>query len=214
MSVVRLAGVPGCVALVPVGAGAGPGRFFGAWESAGRGGRLLGQGVLDEFGTLSSPVLLCHPMNLGRVYDAGLTLAHRRDPELPIDAGWPPLCVGTAALPPDLALEWQERLFAALASADPDSLLEIGVDAASELVIGSWRLTALAWSDAAVVATDAPLLPRQLRRLAAAVPGVLTVAFATGNRLAGSSRGVPLAVRVASEATVDELARVTGGLFA
>jgi hypothetical protein len=214
MSVVRVAGIAGCVAVTPAVAGTVPGRFFGAWASPGRAGRLLGQGVLDEFGTFSSPVLLCHPANLGRVYDAGLTLAHRRDPELPIDAGWPPLCLGTAALSPDLAAGWQERLLGALAAKDPDSLLEMGGGAASHLSVGAWQLTGVAWPDVAVVGTDAPLLPRQLRRLAAAVSRSLTVAFATGNRLTGSPHGAPLAVRVASEATVDELARAAGGLFA
>jgi hypothetical protein len=174
----------------------------------------LGQGVLDEFGTFSSPVLLCHPANLGRVYDAGLTLAHRRDAELPIDAGWPPLCVGTEALPEGLASDWRERLLSALASASPDvPLPETAGLTAARQAIGPWQLEAWSAADVALVATDAPLLPRQLRRLAAALPRDLTVAFATGNRLTRSPAGAPLAVRVASEATADELVRAAERLL-
>lgn len=214
MAVVSFAAIPGCVAVVPMHVGAASGRFFGAWSSVGRGARLLGQGVLDEFGTFSSPVLLCHPTNLGRVYDAGLSLAHRRDPELPLDAGWPPLCVGTEALDRNLACGWQDRLIEALAAASLDaSLLEIEGLETSRQTIGAWRLAAFSAQDAAVVATDAPLLPRQLRRLAAAASRPLALAFATGNRLTRSPAGAPLAVRVASEATVDELARAAGRLF-
>ncbi len=215
MSVVSFAAIPGCVAVVPVDLETGPGRFFGAWSCAGRAGRLLGQGVLDEFGTFSSPVLLCHPANLGRVYNAGLTLAHRRDAELPLDAGWPPLCVGTEALAGELAPDWPERLIEALSAADPGApLLETEGLTAARQAVGPWHLVGLAAGDVAVLATDGPLLPRHLRRLAAAAPRALTVAFATGNRLSRSPDGTPLAVRVASEATVDELARAAGRLLA
>ncbi len=215
MPVVSLAAIRGCVAVVPVGLEAGSGRWFGAWSSSGRGAQLLGQGVLDEFGTFSSPVLLCHPSNLGRIYDLGLTLAHRRDPELPIDSGWPPLCLGTASLQPDLPSDWRERLLEALAGASPDvSLLETAGLSLSRRAIGPWQLEGLSAGAVVVVATDAPLLPRQLRQLAAAVTRNLSLAVATGNRLTPSPGGAPLAVRVASEETVEELARAAGRLFA
>ncbi len=210
MPVFEARSLPGCLALVPQGAGAA-GRWFAAWSGRGGARWLLGQGVLDEFGTFSSPLLLAHPANLGRLYDAGLTLAQRRDPEMPLDAGWPPLCVGAEVLERGVPADWEERIVAVVqgegsAAAEQARPLHF-------FVVGGWNLEGLAIGEVAILATDAPLLPRQLRRLAAAARPPFALAFSTGNRLAGTTGGAPLAVRVASEATAGALAAAAAELL-
>ncbi len=50
--------------------------------------------VAQDFGTFSSPIVLCNATTVGIAYDALITFGHQRDPGLPIDNAWPPLVIG------------------------------------------------------------------------------------------------------------------------
>lgn len=202
----RLA-LPWVTALLVEPAEAPAGRWYAAVRGEGGGPRVLGLGVLEEFGTFSSPILLAPRAVAGQVYDAGIALAHRRDPELPLDAGWPPLVLGLDLPAPELPADAEERLLAALAAGEGT------VEAPASTVVeeAGHRLEAVSVPGAAILATDAPLLPRQLAALAAAAPP-FALAVATGNRVTASAGGRPVEVRVASEATVAALTAATRSL--
>ncbi|MRG93793.1 P1 family peptidase [Polyangium spumosum] len=61
---------------------------------AGAGLAFTGVQVAEDFGTFASPIVLCNATSVGAAYDALITRGHRRDPELPVDDGWPPVVVG------------------------------------------------------------------------------------------------------------------------
>lgn len=67
--------------------------FLGAF-GGGRGGSFSGIEVTEDFGTFSSPIVLCNATTVGAAYDALITLGFRRDPELPTDDAWPPVVIG------------------------------------------------------------------------------------------------------------------------
>lgn len=140
-------------------------RRFAAYRCRDGFPRLLGHPVIDEFATLSSPVL--GPSALaGKLYNAGLSLGHRRDPEMGLDLGWPPLVVGLGRVPaPELPADWEEQLLAALAAAPGDGEPLAAADAFGRRQVGDWRLERVACGEAVLWATDAPLLPKQLGRL-------------------------------------------------
>lgn len=175
-------------------------RRFAAYRLAGAPLPLLGHAVLDEFGTLSSPILLGARSAAGRLYDHGLRRSFARDPELGLDAGWPPLVVGLDGATDGVSARL--RLHNAWA--------------------GAHRLSAVHLRGACVVATDAPLLPRQLQGLADAAcialvardpaRSAVAVAIATGNALASLPDDALQEVVFAGEATVDELVRAVAGL--
>lgn len=127
-----------------------PGRWFAALVTTWPPRPLLGRAVIDEFGTLSSPVYLVAPDRVGVVYDAALADAFSRDPDLPIDAGWPPLVIGVRPESDDLPIP---KRGSGQTSSNP-----VQFSSQSEVR-----------GDVLVLATDAPLLPRQLRRLARAL---------------------------------------------
>jgi hypothetical protein len=61
---------------------------------AGDGAEMTGVQVIDEFETMSGPVLLSDTTSLGEIYDAALTMAFARSAELEIGSGWPPVAIG------------------------------------------------------------------------------------------------------------------------
>lgn len=61
---------------------------------AGDGAEMTGVQVMDEFETMSGPVLLSDTTSLGEIYDAALTMAFARSAELEIGSGWPPVAIG------------------------------------------------------------------------------------------------------------------------
>ena len=69
----------------------------------------LGLPVIDEFATFSSPIFFCPTPILGKIYNAGISLGHKRDPEMGIDLGWPPLVVGYQAPVPELKESWEQE---------------------------------------------------------------------------------------------------------
>lgn len=196
---------PYCLALLPETALAAPGRWFASCSARRDARWLLGQGVIDEFGTFSSPIFLAPEALLGRLYDFGIALAVERDVEMRLDTGWPPVCLGLA-VPATLPDVWEDDLRQALTGAEAGTVSgEAGglTLSRSEARSGAWRIEAWRAAGAAVLATDAPLLPRQLRHLGAAVEGDLVFAYSTGNRLVPGEG--PLHVEVAGEATLAEL---------
>ncbi len=50
--------------------------------------------VAEDFGTFSSPIVLCNVSTVGIAYDAMITYGHQRALDLPIDNAWPPLVIG------------------------------------------------------------------------------------------------------------------------
>jgi D-aminopeptidase len=189
--------------------------FVGRWSLDGGEG-MTGLGVAEDFGTLSSPILLTPSPAVGRVYDGLIQHGLQRDSGLSTVAGWPPLVVG---VDPGV---WNSarQVYATMGEAELTRALETatggaveegnvgigrglssfgmkgGVGSASRL-IGDRQLGVLVavgggqrgelrvdgcpiaqWLDidlprgeeggsfAAVVATDAPLLPHQLDNLA------------------------------------------------
>lgn len=50
--------------------------------------------VAQDFGTFSSPIVLCNATAVGTAYDALITFGHQRHFELPIDNAWPPIVIG------------------------------------------------------------------------------------------------------------------------
>jgi hypothetical protein len=61
---------------------------------AGDGLEMTGLQVVDEFGTMSGPVILVPETEVGLAYDGALTLAFERDDGLAIGSGWPPVVIG------------------------------------------------------------------------------------------------------------------------
>jgi hypothetical protein len=168
---------------------------------------LLGHVVLEEFGTLSSPVFLAPRALLGKVYDAGITLGHRRDHEMSIDLGWPPLCVGLDRPAVDLASDWQPRLLDAIeAGAGPLAAepIETRAVAGDMLALARYGAGDRA-STVTVIVTTAPLLPAQLARVCDLDDAGLTLAVATGNRVTRQSHAQPQRIAMCGESRLSVL---------
>src|SRR5437867_3451671 len=69
-------------------------RYFIAYSARQNFRNVLGLPVIDEFATISSPIFFAAPPMLGKIYNVGITLGHKRSPDMDIDTGWPPLCIG------------------------------------------------------------------------------------------------------------------------
>ncbi|HZF48476.1 MAG TPA: P1 family peptidase [Polyangiaceae bacterium] len=69
-------------------------KLFLGGAADGGGSAFTGDHVAADFGTFSSPIVLCNATAVGIAYDALITLGHRRDPELPVDDAWPPIVIG------------------------------------------------------------------------------------------------------------------------
>ncbi len=200
--------LPWCTVLLPEPIDSGRGRLFAAYRAR-RGYRwLLGQGVLDEFGTLSSPVWLAPSELIGRMYDFGIAFGFRRDPELPVDGGWPPVCIGLDLPAPPLPAGWESELTAAIegagATAGPGGRVE-------RSTVGARRLDRFTLAGVTILETDAPLLPHQLGRLCDASSADLTLAIATGQRIVRSRDGAPARVRAVSESALEALTAAAAG---
>lgn len=202
--------------------------LFGAWDESPRRRfaayrcrmplpRLLGSAVVDEFATVSAPVFFCPPPLAGKIYDAGLTLAHRRSSELGIDQGWPPLVVAlegaVTAPPPELPPSWQEDLLEVIQ--DPGgNMSEESVDAFESRVVGADRVYWARFGEADVLVTDAPLLPKQLGRLCEASPRAFAIAVSEGQAIVASDGGEPRIVRAVSEERLAALVTSVGAMLA
>ena len=61
---------------------------------AGDGAELTGVQVIEEFETISAPLIFAPLSELGAVYDAALTWSFGRDKDLALGSGWPPIVIG------------------------------------------------------------------------------------------------------------------------
>jgi hypothetical protein len=166
---------------------AAPGRFFAALRTRGTFTALLGHSVVDEFRTVSGPILLAPAATIGGIYDAGMRLADARDLEAPIDQGWPPLSIGIEVAAPARPDDWIAGFLDAIQHQTSTGTAPWQYNL-RDARAGDYRLKRLhCVSDrqraATIIATDAPLLPQQLQRLADCGDAPVTVAVALGNRL-------------------------------
>lgn len=189
-----------------------PGRFFVDYRARHGLTSVLGNGVAEEFRTISGPILLAPAGIIGGVYDAGMRLADERDAEAPLDQGWPPLTIGVDVKAPVLETGWKFSLLEALMGNATSVEFGLWDSRRRDLEVGGNRVGILQCAAAGVpaatvIVTDAALLPQQLGRLVDTDQAALTVAVATGNRLPRVDDGDLHHVEVAAEATVQAMAQ-------
>jgi hypothetical protein len=177
------------------------GRYFIAYRALNNFRSVLGLPVIDEFATFSSPIFFSPTPILGKIYNAGISLGHKRDPEMGIDLGWPPVVVGYDAPSPELNERWEQQLLEEIQKAG-----EQGSGGAGEQkAIGEYEVRVLKVGECEIFGTNAPLLPKQLRRIAQLSNAPFSIAFSTGNRLTAQKNAQPLVVTAASEAALNKI---------
>ncbi len=209
MPLLDLVAAGGCRVLRWEAWNAPAGRWFFSYRARADYRWLMGHAVVDEFATVSAPLFLSRPDQLGKIYNAGISLGHRRDPEMGLDQGWPPFCAGVQLpeVEPDAIPE--PAILAALltppAFAAPAATpgLQFQSEELSNRSLEYWRFG----NEVACFATDMPLLPPQLRRLCDLGDASLTLALSLGNRLPRLRKGEPGQVHSASEAVLGDLLR-------
>lgn len=188
---------------------ADPGRFFASYRTRHGFNAMLGNGVVDEFRTISGPILLAPTASLGGIYDVGLRLADARDVEAPIDQGWPPLTVGIDVTAPDRPDNWIAQILSAIQqqkNAGPAPWVNtIRAEQCGDYCLQALRCSVEEQLMATVIVTDAPMLPQQLERLADLDSAPVTIAVSTGNRLPRVSAGEYHKVDVVSESRLASL---------
>lgn len=186
-----------------------PGRFFVGYRSRHGFNALLGNGVVDEFRTISGPVLIAPSPILGGAYDVGLRVADARDLEAPIDQGWPPLSVGIDVAAPDSRDGWKEQLLSAIQRQENDESApwtnESFTENCGSYRIQIWKCHVAAVCAVTIITTDAPMLPQQLERLADVDSAPVTIAVSVGNRLPRIAKNELHQVDVISEEQLTSL---------
>lgn len=199
-----------CLALFLEPWDAPPGRFFTSYRARHGFRGLMGNGVVDEFRTTSAPLFVTPTALLGKVYDTGMLLGERRDPEAPIDLGWPPLCMGLDQEHAPLTGDWQAGLLDALTGSSPGQPLDWPVSSAAGFS-DAYAIECIRCGgprpaqQLTILGTNAPLLPGQLDRLCDIDGSGLTVAIATGNRVVSSKKAEPQRIESVSEAALEKL---------
>jgi hypothetical protein len=210
MSLLEPVRLPFCDVIMTEAWDAPPGRWFAAFRARHGFRWMLGHVVLEEFGTISSPLFLAPRPLLGKIYDAGISLGHRRDREMAVDLGWPPLCIGVDGDARELPDGWQAQLLDAITSGRSTQSTpalsvqrrEAGPDA---LEVARFAAADRAGS-VCIVACSAPLLPQHLGRLCDLDDSGLTLAFATGNRVTRQADARPQALMAVSESRLGAIA--------
>lgn len=177
-------------------------RYFIAYRAEGTFRQVMGLPVVDEFATFSSPLFFSPESILGKIYNAGISLAHLRDPEMGIDQGWPPLCVGTRESGQELPKDWEKDLLEKITAVVQRS------GGAGVKVVDGYQLQKTQVADIDVYATDAPLLPKQLKRICQLSRNPFSIAFSIGNKLTPPPNAVPHRLRALSEATLAKILEV------
>lgn len=211
MPLFRALNLPFCRVLMLEAWNAPPGRYFLAYRARHGYRWLMGHPVVDEFATLSSAIFIAASPLLGKIYNAGLSLGHRRDAEMGIDLGWPPFCIGLDEAAAPLPADWEKQLLGAVTQpaeiSDGASASQFRAGKSAGFDIERWHFGDRARElQITVLATSAPLMPAQLGRLAELDNSPLTVAVATGNRVTRQEQGRPQELRAVSEAQLAELA--------
>ena len=182
------------------------GRYFISYRALNDFRSALGLPVIDEFATFSSPIFFCPTPILGKIYNAGISLGHKRDPEMGIDLGWPPLVIGYQAPAPELKENWEQDLLKEIMKAEGQrsggAQEQESGGAGEKITIDEYEVRKLKIGECEIFATNAPLLPKQLQRIAQLSTAPFSLAFSTGNRLTAQKNAQPLAVQAASEAAL------------
>lgn len=186
-SLIQVVDLPFCQALLLERWDARPGRFFVGYRTRHGFVALLGNGVVNEFRTISGPILLSPTTLLGGIYDAGMRLADARDVEAPIDQGWPPLTVGVDAVAPQRPDNWMSQFLDAMRTETGDGSppweYSLSNSRVEHDLLSGFRCHVNGHVAATIIVTDAPLLPQQLEQLAGNDDAPITIAVSTGNRL-------------------------------
>lgn len=195
---VKFVQLPFCTVVMLDVWNASPSRYFAAYRCLDSYRWLLGHPVIDEFATISSPIFITPRSLLGKIYNAGISLGHRRDPEMGIDQGWPPLCVGLDTAAPKLPSEWEAQLLdAVVAEASSGDSTEKAAEVRRATSAG-YQVEGLRIGEASIVVTSGPLLPKQLAYLCEAASSAVVVAVSLGNRLERVGEGARRTVRALS----------------
>ncbi len=173
-----------------------PHRYFLAWHSLGDFRHVMGLPVVQEFATFSSPILFGPAPLLGKIYNAGITLGHNRSPDMDIDMGWPPLCIGVESQSSDLPENWETKLLERIKSSKENGNAQ---------EVDGYLLQTIEIGQTSVYATNAPLLPRQLLRICQISKSPFSIAFATGNRVTRREDGTPVQIQAVSESVLGKL---------
>jgi hypothetical protein len=186
-SLFEIVELPFCQAVIFEHWNSPPGRFFVGYRSRHGFTALLGNGVVDEFRTISGPILFAPNALLGGIYDAGMQLADARDLASEIDQGWPPLTIGIDVNAPDRPDDWSQQFLAAVQARQSSGKAPwkntLRKSAAGRFSMQSLRCRVAGNLRASIIVTDAPLLPQQLERLADVDTAPVTIAVSLGNRL-------------------------------
>jgi hypothetical protein len=73
------------------------------------------------------------------------------------------------------------------------------------VTVGEYEIRKLKVGECEIFATNAPLLPKQLQRIAQLSNAAFSIAFSTGNRLTAQKNAQPLVVTAASEAALNKI---------
>jgi hypothetical protein len=199
LPVFNLIQLPFCKVIVIDAWNAPPVRYFAAFKFRGTFSHVLGLPVISEFATFSSPIFLTPKALLGKIYNAGLSLAARRDPGMDIDVGWPPLCAGTNEPTPQLPQNWEEILLQAIQSDKSDLSIKGHRFESFLSKFEEFTIQYIEFDTVSVFATDAPLIPRQLNRISELGTAPFSIAFSTGNKVTRQQKSQPMKVKVISE---------------
>jgi hypothetical protein len=182
-----------------------PARYFIAAQTSGDFREVIGLPVIDEFATFSGAILFGPGAVLGKLYNAGISLGHWRDPEMSIDTGWPPLAVGTGESAGEMDPDWEPQLLQRIKEEKTEP-------AGTAINIDLYSLQLMTFGQAKMIATDAPLLPGQLRRLCQTQRSPFTLAFSIANVLSRQKDAAPLTVRALSEERLRSILEAAGSI--
>ncbi len=182
-----------------------PSRYFTAYSARGATRWILGHPVVDEYATISSPIFLTPRRLLGKIYNAGISLGHRRDHEMGLDLGWPPLCIGLEKPAPELPEDWEAKLLAAIMSSVETSGVAPTAGELTRIRRNGHEIDIFRLAGATVTAISTPLLPNQLSRVCEAMSTSVSVAVSLGNRIERSKEGRPQSIHGVSEATLHDI---------
>ena len=195
-----------------------PGRLFVDYRARHGHTALIGNGVVEEFRTISGPILLAPEGIMGGVYDTGMLLADERDVEAPIDQGWPPLTIGINVAAPTMPRDWKAVLVQAMQRPAAGVQFQLWDYRLRRIEVGDIVVEVLQCSTngepvATIIVTNAGLLPQQLGRLVDTDDAPVTVAVATGNRLPRVADGELHVADVVAEAKLLAIAAGLRRLF-
>jgi hypothetical protein len=209
--VLRVVSQPFCEVIMLDRWDAEPSRYFTAYSARGASRWILGHPVVDEYATISSPIFLTPRRLLGKIYNAGISLGHRRDHEMGLDLGWPPLCIGLEKPAPELPEDWEAKLLAAIMSSVETSGVAPTAGELTRIRRNGHEIDIFRLAGATVTAISTPLLPNQLSRVCEAMSTSVSVAVSLGNRIEHSKEGRPQPIHGVSEATLHDILATAQG---